>query len=139
MTPGRPVSSNCGTPTEKVSEYLDHILKSIMQKADPILKILLIFFKQLKILAKFWKEPSWFQQILFELSQHASGAGLEALRKRLNERKTPTIPTEELVKIANFVLKNNLFEFNWEVKRQKSGTVIGTKFIPPYACIFMEY
>ena len=29
--PGRPVISNCGTPTEKVSEFLDHHLKPIMQ------------------------------------------------------------------------------------------------------------
>ena len=29
--PGRLVISNCGTPTEKVSEYLDYILKLIMQ------------------------------------------------------------------------------------------------------------
>ena len=29
--PGRPVISNCGTPTEKVSEFLDHHLKAIMQ------------------------------------------------------------------------------------------------------------
>ena len=29
--PGRTVISNCGTPTEKVSEYLDFCLKPIMQ------------------------------------------------------------------------------------------------------------
>ena len=29
-------------------------------------------------------------------------------------------------------------EFNGEVKRQKSGTAVGTKFAPPYACIFMD-
>ena len=40
--------------------------------------------------------------------------------------------------MAEFILKNNFFEFNGEVKRQKSGTAIGTKFIPPYACIFMD-
>ena len=40
--------------------------------------------------------------------------------------------------MAEFVLKNNFFEFNDEVKRQKSGTAIGTKFAPPYACIFMD-
>ena len=66
------------------------------------------------------------------------GAGLEALRKRLNERETPRVPTEELIKMVDFVLKNNFFEFNGEVKRQKSGTAIGTKFAPPYACIFMD-
>ena len=31
--PGRPVISNCDTPTEKVSEFLDSHLKVIMQKA----------------------------------------------------------------------------------------------------------
>ena len=30
--PGRPVISNCGTPTEKVSEFLDNQLKPIMRE-----------------------------------------------------------------------------------------------------------
>ena len=29
--PGRPVISNCGTPTEKASEFLDNQLKEVMQ------------------------------------------------------------------------------------------------------------
>ena len=29
--PGRPVISNCGTPTEKASEFLDFHLKPLMQ------------------------------------------------------------------------------------------------------------
>ena len=40
--------------------------------------------------------------------------------------------------MVEFVLKNNFFEFNDGVKRQKSGTAIGTKFAPPYACIFID-
>ena len=40
--------------------------------------------------------------------------------------------------MADFALNNNFFEFNGEVKRQKSGTAIGTKFAPPYAYIFMD-
>ena len=34
-------------------------------------------------------------------SVQVHGAGLEALRKRLNERETPRVPTEELIKIAD--------------------------------------
>ena len=30
--PGRPVISNCGTPTEKCSEFLDYHLKLLMQR-----------------------------------------------------------------------------------------------------------
>ena len=41
--------------------------------------------------------------------------------------------------MAEFVLKNNYFEFNSTVKHQISGTAIGTKFAQPYACIFMDY
>ena len=40
--------------------------------------------------------------------------------------------------MAEFVLKNNYFEFNEKVKKQISGTAIGTKFAPPYACTFMD-
>ena len=36
--PGRPVISNCGTPTEKVSEFLDFHLKSIMQEGASYIK-----------------------------------------------------------------------------------------------------
>ena len=40
--------------------------------------------------------------------------------------------------MAEFVLKNNFLEFDLKVKQQISGTVIGTNFAPPYACIFMD-
>ena len=40
--------------------------------------------------------------------------------------------------MAEFVLKNNYFGFNGKVKKQISRTAIGTKFAPPYACIFMD-
>ena len=43
-----------------------------------------------------------------------------------------------LVKMTEFVLTNNYFEFGQKVFHQISGTAIGTKFAPPYACIFMD-
>ena len=36
--PGRPVISNRGTPTEKISEFLDRQLKTIMQKSWSYIK-----------------------------------------------------------------------------------------------------
>ena len=35
---GRPVISNCGTPTEKAPEFLDHRLKPVMQKGKLYIK-----------------------------------------------------------------------------------------------------
>ena len=40
--------------------------------------------------------------------------------------------------MAEFVLKNNLLEFNNQIKLQISGTAIGTKRAPTYACIFID-
>ena len=63
--------------------------------------------------------------------------GLEALSVKLEERVDKSIATVDLLQMAKFVLKNNFFEFNSKIK-QVSGTAIGTKFAPPYACIFMD-
>ena len=65
-------------------------------------------------------------------------AGLAALREALDKREAKKIPTEDLVKMAEFALKNSYFEFNGSIKQQLSGTAIGTKFAPLYACIFMD-
>ena len=46
--------------------------------------------------------------------------------------------SEGHVNLAEFVLKNNYFEFNSEVYRQISGTAMVTKFSPPYAYFFMD-
>ena len=53
-------------------------------------------------------------------------------------RENKFISTNDLVKMAEFVLKNNYFQFNGKVKQQISGTAIGTKFAPTYACVFMD-
>ena len=65
-------------------------------------------------------------------------AGLRALREALDKQDKKSIPTEDLIKTAEFALKNNFFEFNSKIKQQVSGTATGTKFTPPYACLFMN-
>ena len=60
------------------------------------------------------------------------------MKNALDNRENKSISTEDLIKMARFVLQNNYFEFNGIVKQQISGTAIGTKFAPTYACIFMD-
>ena len=64
--------------------------------------------------------------------------GLKFLREVLDKREQHTIPTSEPISMAYFVLKNNYFEFNGQIQQSISGTAIGTKFAPPYACLFMD-
>ena len=64
--------------------------------------------------------------------------GILALKSKLEEQTCSKIATNDLVMLVKFVLKNNFFEFNNEIKQQISGTAIGTKFAPPYACTYMD-
>ena len=53
-------------------------------------------------------------------------------------RENKFISTDDIVKMGEFVLKNNYFQSNNKVKQQISGIAIGTKFAPTYACVFMD-
>ena len=64
--------------------------------------------------------------------------GLQPLTKSLNETGICKVPIEKIISITEIVLKNSYFEFNEKVFQHISGTAIGTKFAPRYACIFMD-
>ena len=40
--------------------------------------------------------------------------------------------------MADFVLKNNYFEFNRQMKQQISSTAIDSMYALPYMCLFMD-
>ena len=62
--------------------------------------------------------------------------GFDILKKQYeNYPNNKKVSTEDTGKMADFVLKNNLFEFY----KQISGTSIGTKFAPLHGCIFMDH
>ena len=65
-------------------------------------------------------------------------AGLKFLREVLHKKGQHIILTIELIRMADFVLKNNYFEFKGQIKPEISGIAIGTKFAPPYACLFID-
>ena len=137
--PGRPVISNCGTPTEKVSEYLDFLLKPVMQDGWPYVKDTGDFLKKIKRLGKIPESAILVTADVIGLYPNIPhNLGLQSLRKWLNETGICKVPTEEIISMAEFVLKNNYFEFNEKVCRRISGTAIGTRFAPTYACIFMN-
>ena len=138
--PGMPVISNCGAVTEKASELLDLHLKPIMQEGKSYLRDTDDFLSKLKELGPLPKNSILVTADvvgLYPSIPHKEG--LLALKRALEKRANPKIPSKILIDMAEFVLKNNFFEFNENLFQQLSGTAIGTKFAPPYACIFMDW
>ena len=137
--PGVPVILNCGTPTEKLSEFLDHRLQPVMKAGKSYIKDASHFLEKLKNLGNI---PSNALVVtadvvgLYPSIPH--NAGLQALYEKLEEKADKKIPLTDLVEMAEFILKNNFFEFETKIIQQISGTAIGTKFAPPYTCLIMD-
>ena len=74
---------------------------------------------------------------LYSSIQHSEG--LDIFKKQYKNYPNKKVYTEDIGKMPDFVLKNNLSEFNSKFYKQISGTAIETKFSPPYACIFMHH
>ena len=105
--PGRPVISNCGTPTERASEFLDYHLQPIMRTGRSYIRDTGHFLDKLKELGKI---P---ENVLLVTADVASlypsiphEDGLRALNTKLEEREDKTVSSEGLVNLAEFVLKN---------------------------------
>ena len=83
--PGRPVIFNCGTPTEKVSEYLDFLLKPVMQDGWSYIKDT-GDFQKIKRLGKIPEGAILVTaDVVGPYPNIPHDLGLQSLRKRLNE------------------------------------------------------
>ena len=51
----------------------------------------------------------------------------EAMREKLERRRTKKIPMEDLLELGDLDLRSNEFSFEGERYRQKEGTAIGSK------------
>ena len=137
--PGRPVISNCRMPTEKVSEFLDHHLKPIMQNGLSYIRDSQHSLEKIKTVGSIPENAILVTTNVVGLYPNIPNqAGLKAFKEAFEKRDIKKILTEGLVKMAEFVSGNNRFDFNSKTYQQKSGTAIGTKFAPPYACIYMD-
>ena len=116
---GRTVISKCGTPSEKILEFLDRQLKPIIQKSQSYIKDSGDFIRKIKNLIDIPEGAILVTADvvgLYPIIPHQ--AGLETLKKALDERENKFISTNDLVNMAEFVLKNNYFQFNGKVKQQ---------------------
>ena len=137
--PGRPVISNCGTLTEKVSEFLDHHLKTVYQNGWSYIKDSGDFLKKIRDVGNIPENAILVTADVVGLYPNIPhNAGLKALTNMCEAREHKAVSTDDLVKMARFVLENNYFEFNGDVKKQISGTAISTKFALAYVFIFTD-
>ena len=112
--PGRPVISNCGTATERISEFLDFHIQSLVG-VPSIVKNSTHFLQRLEDLSHIPSTAILCTMDVVGLYPHIQHSeGLEALRLVFNKAEG-NIPVDDLVSFDELVLENNFFEFDENV------------------------
>ena len=105
--PQRPVISNCGPATDKISEFLDHHWQPVMKEEKSYIKDRADFLDKLKDLGEIPEGAILVTADvagLYPSIPHTEG--LEVLRKQYDKDLHKKVPTEDIIKMADFVLKN---------------------------------
>ena len=136
--PGRPIVSGNGSVTEIISSFVDYFLKDLVPSLDSYIQDTTDFLRKLDALGPLPDNSVIFTLDVTSLYTNIPHTdGIAAAEKYLNKRESQEIPTQFLIKLMDFVLKNNNFSFNGQNFIQIQGTAMGTKMAPSYACLFM--
>ena len=137
--PGRPEVSCCGSLTENLSEIVDFLLKPFLSSVTSYLrdtKHFLSKVRQLDNLPQGALLVSLDVVNLYPSIPHEDG--LSALSAFLEQQGVSESSRSDIVKLAQFVLVNNVFEFDNQIYIQVSGTASGHAWplrMPLYSCI----
>ena len=136
--PGRPVISNNGTATERISSFLDFHLKNIIPTIPHILEDTRDFLYRIEQLQNIPEGTLLVSFDVVGIYPHTPhDEGLQIMKKYLDKREDQSVTSENLYKLAEIVLKHNYFEFGQDIYQQILGTAFDTKFAPPHVNVFM--
>lgn len=139
ITPGRPIISGCGSPTEKLSRFLDYYIKPIVQTIPSYIKdsknFLQIIMSNRAIIPEGSLLATLDVKSLYTNIPQNEGKqyNLDAMLQ-LYDQSLP-LPINKLKQMFEFVLKGNFLEFNNQTYLQIHGTSMGTPMEPNFANI----
>ena len=142
--PGRPIVSASGSPTEKISEFLDHFLQPLLVTIPSYVKDTTHF---LRILSELPPLPENLLLITLDVTSLYTNILLSKARTVLKDyldrhRTGLEMPTNiSLIKLLNLVFTKNVFTFSngkfQEYYLQTNGVSMGSKCAPSVACLYM--
>ena len=137
----RPIVGGPNSPTQRLSELLDLILKPLCRKVPSFIRDDLDFLQQLpesveegSLLVTF-DVKNLYTNIPHDLGLEALkywlGKYPDAIDSRFNQ--------QFIIKAAELILKRNVFYFDNVFYIQKKGTAMGTRFAPTYATLVLGF
>ena len=139
MPAGRPIVSDCGSESYRVSEYIDSFLTPLACQHPSYLKDTYDFVS--KIRDKPVKSNSFL--VTGDVSSLYTNMDLDRIMsvvtEAFNVNPNNNRPTTEILQLLDLTLKNNDFNFNGDTFLQIHGTAMGKKYAPALANLYMVY
>jgi hypothetical protein len=136
--PGRPIVSGCGSLTEKISSYVDNILKPHMESLPSYVKDTTDFIRKIQNITNISTESFLVTMDVSSLySNIPHNDGIKACQYYLNQRTGQQHSVKDILHLIEIVLTKNNFQFGDDNYIQNLGTAMGTKMAPSYASLFM--
>ena len=142
ITSGRPIVSGCGSPTEKLSQFLDYYLKPIVQTIPSYVRDSKCYLQNIMqnrvsfpkgtLLATLDVKSLYTNIPQEEGIQHC----LDAMTQHYGQNLPLSV--DKLRQMFKIVLRGNHFEFNDQLFLQIHGTSMGTPMAPNFANTFMS-
>ena len=136
---GRPIISGCSGPTERISAFVDHLIKTIAQLQASYLKDttdFINFIERIK-LPKSAMLVSMDVTNLYTNIPHREGITTVCNAYEEFHQGNPPVPTRFLSEMLSLILLENSLQFNEKDYLQTHGTAMGTKMAVAFANIFM--
>ena len=138
--PGRPIISGIGTLTENISGFVEKILKPLVHITPSFVLDTSDFLNKINDLVVVPQDAILATLDVSSLySNIPNDDGLEACKYFLDKRNCQDPPTTDIIKLTEFILKHNYFNFENKLYLQVLGTAMGTRMAPQYANLFMAH
>ena len=142
----RYICGGANSPTSRVSEYLDIILKPFLQLIPSYIRDYTDFLAKSKFSSYSPEEvediifvvpdvETMYQNIFFKLGRTAVKFFLQLCPQLIQGKHT----SESILQLLELVLTKSFFTFNGSYYALKEGTVTGTTVAPTYANLTMAY
>ena len=134
----RPIVSGCSGPTERVSAFLDYIIKPLVPTTPSYIKDsshIIALLEQTHV------PPDALLVTIDVTSLYTNipqDKGTDACLEAIGLAESSHIPPSVLLELFNIVLKCNVFSFDNSIYQQIQGTAMGTRMAPSYANLFMD-
>ncbi len=136
--PYRPIISCNGHPTENLSQFLDYHLQPVAQSVPSYIRDTTDFLNKINGIQNLPQETYLCTMDVSSLYTNIPhDDGIQACFEALERRPIKLPPSGELCDLLKLTLTSNNFVFNGDNFLQVSGTLMGGKYAPPYATIFM--